>query len=545
MDEPISGQQARRSSSQEEGAAEGVVRGTPLRLEGAASLLLDAVPAVLYEHVIARREGLLAESGALVVDTGHFTGRSPSDKFIVRNRSTRDEVDWGEVNQPMEEDAFERLLRDMEAHLEGMRLYVQDLYAGSDPRYRVRVRVVTEYAWHSLFAQNLFVRPPAPFDSFDWIVLDLPSFVADPQRHGSRTDTAICLDFERRTALIANTEYAGEIKKSIFSALNLDLPSRGVLPMHCSANMDADGSVALFFGLSGTGKTTLSADGDRTLIGDDEHGWSDAGIYNFEGGCYAKAIRLSAEAEPEIYRASQRFGTVLENVHLLSDSRTLDFADDRRTENTRAAYPLTFMGNAAEDGRGGHPKDVVLLTADAFGVLPPIARLTPEQAMYHFLSGYTAKVAGTERGVTEPKATFSACFGAPFMPLPAPRYAAMLGERVRRHAVRVWLVNTGWTGGAFGVGRRIPLAQTRAVVRAALAGKLDDVALREDPVFGLRVPVEVPGVDTGLLDPRGTWDDPAAFDAQAAALAGMFRENFAALSAAVPPEVREAGPLAR
>ncbi len=513
----------------------------PVRLSGAAALHWNAVPAVLYEHAIHRGEARVAETGALVVDTGHFTGRSPKDKYVVRNGASEGLVDWGEVNQPMAQEAFERLLRDMEAHLGGLPLFVQDLHAGADPRYRLAVRVVTEYAWHSLFARNLFVRPGAPHDHADWLVLDLPSFRADPERHGSRTDTVVALDFDRRLVLIANTEYGGEIKKSIFSALNLALPQRDVLPMHCSANATDDGQVALFFGLSGTGKTTLSVDADRKLIGDDEHGWSDDGIFNFEGGCYAKTIHLSATAEPEIHAATQRFGTVLENVRLGDDARDLDFTDDGRTENTRAAYPLDFMPNAAATSVGGHPRDIVFLTADAFGVLPPIARLTPEQAMYHFLSGYTAKVAGTERGVTEPSATFSACFGAPFMPLPPIRYATMLGARIRQHGSRVWLVNTGWTGGPYGVGSRMSLPHTRTMVRAALRGDLDDVDMGIDPVFGLAVPRHVDGVPDEILSPRATWSDADAYDARALDLARMFQANFARFPDA-PAEVLDAGP---
>ncbi|MEJ2290252.1 MAG: phosphoenolpyruvate carboxykinase (ATP) [Deinococcales bacterium] len=536
MDERSSGSQSTSPTPQPR------IDDGPMRLERAAAVHVNPVPAVLYEHAVQRGEGMVAGTGALVVDTGHFTGRSPSDKFVVRNDATRDLVDWGPVNQPMEPEAFDRLLQDMEAHLAGMRLYVQDLHAGADLRYRLPVRVVTEYAWHSLFAHNLFVRPSAPHDRVEWLVVDLPSFRADPDRHGSRTDTVVALDFERKLVLIANTEYGGEIKKSIFTALNLALPERGVLPMHCSANATADGQVALFFGLSGTGKTTLSVDTDRVLIGDDEHGWSDRGVFNFEGGCYAKTIHLTAEAEPEIYQATHRFGTVLENVHILSDTRELDFADARRTENTRAAYPLHYMPNTAATSVGGHPADVVFLTADAFGVLPPIARLTPEQAMYHFLSGYTAKVAGTERGVTEPSATFSACFGAPFMPLHPMRYAEMLGERIRRHGARAWLVNTGWTGGPYGTGERMQLRHTRALVRAALRGELDDVGFDPDPVFGILMPRNAPGVPSELLRPRTTWSDPAAFDAQAAKLATMFRDNFAHFARDASADVAAAGP---
>ena len=514
----------------------------PLNIAGAATVQWNPVPAVLYEHAIHRGEARMAGTGALVVDTGHFTGRSPKDKYVVRNAATEAIVDWGDVNQAMDPAAFERLRSDMQAHLRGKGLYVQDLHAGADPRYRTLVRVVTEYAWHSLFARNLFVRPSAPDDTVEWLVVDLPTFRADPERHGTRSDTVVALDFERRLVLIGNTEYGGEIKKSIFSALNLALPERDVLPMHCSANATDAGRVALFFGLSGTGKTTLSVDADRYLIGDDEHGWSDAGVFNFEGGCYAKTIHLSAEAEPEIHAATQRFGTVLENVVMLGDSRELDFADDHRTENTRAAYPLHYMPNAAATSIGGHPADIVFLTADAFGVLPPIARLTPEQAMYHFLSGYTAKVAGTERGVTEPSATFSACFGAPFMPLPPLRYATMLGERIRNHGSRAWLVNTGWTGGPYGVGERMALKHTRALVRSALRGDLDEVPIVVDEIFGLAVPQHVPGVPGEVLTPRRTWSDPVAFDASARDLAAMFRANFERFAADAPAEVIAAGP---
>ncbi|HKI56421.1 MAG TPA: phosphoenolpyruvate carboxykinase (ATP) [Trueperaceae bacterium] len=538
MDESTSRPQSTQSSPQ--GPADAA--SGSIRLEHASTLLLNPVPAVLYEHALQRGEGMVAGTGALVVDTGRFTGRSPSDKFIVRNRATRDIVDWGSINQPLDQAAFDRLQADMEAHLEGMRLYVQDLYAGADPRYRIPVRIVTEYAWHSLFAHNLFVRAPVPHERPEWVVVDLPSFRADPERHGTHTSTVVAMDFERKLVLIGDTEYGGEIKKSIFSALNLALPETGVLPMHCSANATQDGEVALFFGLSGTGKTTLSVDKDRELIGDDEHGWSDAGVFNFEGGCYAKTIRLSEAAEPEIHTATHRFGTVLENVRLLSDSRQLDFDDDSRTENTRAAYPLHFMPNTAATSVGDHPRDIVFLTADAFGVLPPIARLGAEQAMYHFLSGYTAKVAGTERGVSDPSATFSACFGAPFMPLPPMRYAQLLGERIRRFGSRVWLVNTGWTGGPYGSGRRMRLSHTRALVRAALQGELDDVAYRQDATFGLAVPERAPGVPAELLTPRDTWDDAAAFDRQAARLAAMFRDNFERFRADAPPEVAAAGP---
>lgn len=515
--------------------------GHAVKLAG-AQLRANLVPARLVEEALRAGEGVLDASGALVVDTGKFTGRSPKDKFIVRNAATETKVDWGSTNQPMDPAAFEHLRADMEAHLAGRQLYVQDVNAGADPEHRVRVRVVTEYAWHSLFARNLFVDASEAHEEADWLVVDLPSFKADPQRHGCRSSTVVAMDFEKRLVLIADTEYAGEIKKSIFSALNMVLPDVDVFPMHCSANEAGGGGTALFFGLSGTGKTTLSADGKRRLIGDDEHGWSEEGIFNFEGGCYAKVVNLTEEAEPEIYAASQRFGALLENVILHDETRVPDFANVSKTENTRSAYPIEFVPNASTTGMGRHPNDVVFLSADAFGVLPPIARLTTEQAMYHFLSGYTAKVAGTERGITEPSATFSACFGAPFMSRPPVEYAQMLRKRLEQHGTRVWLLNTGWTGGAYGVGSRIRLSYTRALVRAALHGVLDDIDTVTDPVFGLAVPVRAPGVPSEVLRPRDTWADPAAYDAAAAKLAGMFRENFERFAPDLPPEVVAAGP---
>jgi len=514
--------------------------GSGLDLSSARLLHADLSPAELVEHALARGEAQLASTGALVADTGQFTGRSPKDKFLVRNAASEG-VDWGDVNQPVEQAQFDRLLADMTAHLAGMELYVQDLAVGADPAYQLGVRVVTEYAWHGLFAANLFRRPDAAGREPDWLVLDLPSFEADPARHGCRSTTAIMLDFERRLVLIANTEYAGEIKKSIFGVLNLALPRRDVFPMHCAANETDTGRVALFFGLSGTGKTTLSADPERRLIGDDEHGWSHEGIFNFEGGCYAKVVNLSAAAEPEIYSASTRFGAVLENVRLRA-GREPDYADTSKTENTRSAYPLGFISNASTSGVGWPASDVVFLSADAFGVLPPLARLTVPQALYHFLSGYTAKVAGTERGVTEPTATFSACFGAPFMPLPPVEYAEMLRARLEEHGSRVWLVNTGWTGGGHGVGERIKLRHTRTMVRAALRGELDDADTYVDPVFGLHVPTLVPGVPAALLHPRGTWAEPADYDAAAANLAAMFRRNFERFAASAPADVAAAGP---
>jgi phosphoenolpyruvate carboxykinase (ATP) len=479
----------------------------------------------------------------LVADTGVFTGRSPKDKFVVRDALTDAEVDWGKVNQPLSPEHYQRLRDEMFAHARGRQLFVQDLFAGSDPVTQVAVRVVTERAWHSLFVRNLFVHGGSADRRFGWTILNLPSFVAEPARHGTRSSTAIVVNYSERLVLIANSEYAGEMKKSIFGVLNFVLPLAGVMPMHCSANHDAEGRVTLFFGLSGTGKTTLSADPQRTLIGDDEHGWSDRGVFNFEGGCYAKAVDLTPESEPEIFRASTRFGTVLENVVIDAEGRRIDFHDTSKTENTRAAYPLAFIPNASESGIAGHPSTVVFLTADAFGVLPPIAKLTPAQAMYHFLSGYTAKVAGTERGVTEPQATFSACFGSPFMPLAPGRYAQMLGERLERHNVEVWLVNTGWTAGPYGVGHRMKLAHTRALVTAALSGALVGIPLRQDPVFRIAVPESAPGVPNDILDPRCTWADPAAYDRQAEALAAMFHENFQRFSDHVSDAIRAGGPL--
>jgi len=514
-----------------------------LRLPLTDPIVNEPAP-VLYEYAIRRGEAHIAARGQLVADTGKFTGRSPKDKYVVRDAETEARIDWGPVNQPLDPEHFERLLEDMFDAAAERQLFVQDLYVGSDPALQIPVRIVTEKAWHAAFVRNLFIVEGAPEarERLGWTVLNLPSVKADPARHGTRGTTAIAVDFTRRLVLIANTEYAGEMKKSIFSALNYQLPLLSVLPMHCSANEGAAGDVALFFGLSGTGKTTLSADPKRQLIGDDEHGWHAEGIFNFEGGCYAKAIGLTAEAEPEIYAASTRFGAVLENVVLDPETRLVDFFDARKTENTRVAYPLSFIPNAKPGSRGTHPRHVVFLTADAFGVMPPISRLSVAQAKYHFLSGYTAKVAGTERGVTEPQATFSTCFGSPFMPLPPVTYADMLGERLIEHGTQVWLVNTGWTGGPYGVGRRIALAHTRALLDAALAGRLDDVATRTDAVFGVEVPLAVPGVPTEILTPRDTWDDAAAYDAQAATLAAMFAENFQRFAAQVDDTVRAAGP---
>lgn len=502
-------------------------------------------PAELYEASLSRAEGRLAHQGGFTAVTSPHTGRSPRDKYTVRDESTEESVDWGDVNAPLSPDCYRTLRAAIVEHLNGRDLFVRDARAGSDTAYGISVRVVTPSAWHSLFAHNMFLRihgSDLQKQEPDFTVLHAPTFEADPAVHGTRSSTAIVVSFTDRTVLICGTQYAGEIKKSIFSVLNYLLPERGVLPMHCSANVGEDGAVALFFGLSGTGKTTLSADVGRGLIGDDEHGWSDRGVFNFEGGCYAKTIRLSRENEPEIHAATHRFGTVLENVVLVDETREIDFDDASITENARASYPIHFIPNAVIPGQGGHPTDVVFLTADAFGVLPPISRLTPEQAMYHFLSGYTAKVAGTERGVTEPIATFSACFGGPFLPRHPVVYAEMLGARLREGGANVWLVNTGWTGGAYGAGDRMKLRYTRAMVRAALAGRLDEIEAEPEPVFGLSVPVGVPDVPTECLRPRDAWPEGEAYDSKARELAGMFSDNFARYADQVDDRVVAAGP---
>ena len=523
----------------------GVQRGRSLEadgLKGATASWNLAAPA-LYEEAVRRGEGQIAAQGPLVCRTGHHTGRSPNDKFIVRDPEAEKNVAWGAVNRAMSEAQFDLLHHELIASLDSKDLLVQDCHAGADPQFRLPIRVITECAWHSLFARNLFIvdgrqEGHAP----EFTIIDAPGFHADPARHGTNSDVVIALNFAKRLVLIGGTSYAGEIKKSVFTILNYVLPLRGVLSMHCSANIGTAGDVALFFGLSGTGKTTLSSDPERRLIGDDEHGWSDRGVFNFEGGCYAKTIRLSAEAEPQIYATTRRFGTVLENVVIDPVTRELDLDDDRFTENTRAAYPISFIDNAEPSGQGGHPTNIIMLTADAFGVLPPISRLTSEGAMFHFLSGYTAKVAGTEKGVTEPRATFSTCFGAPFLPLAPGRYASMLGERIARHRARVWLVNTGWTGGPYGRGTRMKIAFTRAMIRAALTGVLDTVPCEPDPVFNVGVPSSCPGVPDDVLQPRRTWTDGADYDRQAAKLARMFADNFKTFEGEVSPEVRAAGP---
>ncbi len=498
----------------------------------------------LVEQAILGGEGVLADSGALVFLTGQYTGRSPEDKFIVREPSVEGEVDWGKVNRPFDRARFDALAERVRDHLRDREVWVQDSFAGADPRHRLPIRVVCERAYHALFARQLFVRPSAG-ELLDhrpeFTVVAAPGFKAVPERDGTRSEVFILLDFARRLVLIGGTLYAGEIKKSVFSVLNTLLPRDSILPMHCSANVGEGGDVSLFFGLSGTGKTTLSADPRRRLIGDDEHGWSDEGVFNFEGGCYAKCIRLDPRNEPDIYRAI-RFGTVLENVVLDPETRVPDFDDARLTENTRAAYPIDAIPNHVPTGRGGHPRHLIFLTCDAFGVLPPLSRLSPEQAMYHFLSGYTAKVAGTERGLgAEPTATFSTCFGAPFMTLPPGRYADLLGSKLRRHEADVWLLNTGWTGGGFGLGRRISLSHTRALVDAIMDGSLAGVGFALDPIFGLEYPTSCPGVPPEILNPRDVWPDPLAYDSQAARLAGRFRENFLRFET-VDLSIRTAGP---
>ena len=490
-------------------------------------------PAHLVEHALRRQEAKLTATGALAVRTGIHTGRSPQDKFIVDDDSTHNQIWWGAVNKPFAPEAFDALLARMGAFMEGHEIYVQDLAVGAAPAYRLPIRVITQYAWHSMFAQNMFLRP-TPEERLAqrpaFTVLHVPNFTAIPERDGTRSATFVIINFKKRIAIIGGTSYAGEIKKAMFTIMNYLLPPQGVLPMHCSANVGADGRSALFFGLSGTGKTTLSADPTRALIGDDEHGWSDdatqGGIFNFEGGCYAKVINLSDTAEPQIFAASNQFGTVLENVVMDLVSRQVDFNSNRYAENTRSSYPVDFIPHALASGTGGHPAHIVMLTCDSFGVLPPIARLTTEQAMYHFLSGYTARVAGTEKGVTEPQAVFSACFGAPFLPRPPREYAKLLGKLMEQHKATCWLVNTGWSGGGYGVGNRMPIATTRTLLNAALNGALDNVPYETEPFFNLSIPTQAPDVPSAVLNPRQTWQDGAAYDATARKLAALFIDNY-------------------
>jgi phosphoenolpyruvate carboxykinase (ATP) len=504
----------------------------------------DPSTPALYEEAVRRSEGMIAHLGPLVVRTGQHTGRSPGDKFIVREPSTEEKIGWGAVNRPFPPARFDALYRRLAAYLQGKELFVQNCHACADPEYRTPVRVITETAWHSLFARNLFRRDAAPAAEVapELTVVHAPHFHADPGIDGTSSEAFVLLHFGRRQVIIGGTEYAGEIKKAVFTALNYLLPSRGVLTLHSSVNIGSGGDAAVFFGLSGTGKTTLSTEPTRRLVGDDEHGWSDRGMFNLEGGCYAKVIRVSAEDEPEIHATTRRFGTILENVAIDSATRRLDLDDAALTENTRAAYPLTHIDNVERSGMAGHPATILMLTADAFGVLPPIALLTPAQAAYHFLAGYTAKVAGAEAGVLEPRATFSPCFGAPFMALPPTVYASLLAARIATHGVRTWLVNTGWTGGPHGVGHRIAIAHTRALVHAAIDGRLAGAPMRRDPVFGLEVPLACPGVPSELLWPRDTWQDRGAYDALAAKLAAMFVEAFRQFAREVPVEVAAAGP---
>ncbi|CCQ89241.1 Phosphoenolpyruvate carboxykinase (ATP) [Nitrospina gracilis 3/211] len=502
----------------------------------------------LYEHIIRNQEGHLSHLGPVVVTTGEHTGRSPNDRFIVQEPSSQENVWWGKVNEPFAMDKFDSLYERVLAYLQGKNVYVQDCMAGSDPKYQLHIRVITEYAWQSLFARNMFIqikdRLKLENHSPAFTIIGVPNFKAVPKIDGTNSETFIIIDFSKQLILIGGTHYAGEIKKSIFSVLNYLLPHRHkVLSMHCSANMGEDNDTAIFFGLSGTGKTTLSTDPHRKLIGDDEHGWSQEGVFNFEGGCYAKAIRLNPKAEPDIHECTRRFGTILENVVMDPTTRRLDLDDASLTENTRAAYPLTHIAHTVEDRRGGHPKNVIMLTCDAYGIMPPVAKLTPEQAMYHFISGYTAKVAGTERGMSrEPTAVFSTCFGAPFMVLHPSVYANLLGQRIADHHVHCWLVNTGWTGGPYGVGERMSIAHTRAMINAILDGKLSSVETRPDPIFGIHVPTSCPDVPAEVLNPRNTWKNPKAYDEKARELAAQFVENFKEYESAVSREILEGGP---
>lgn len=512
------------------------------QLLGQNNVHRNLFPPQLVEAALRRGEGELAARGSLVAETGKRTGRSPKDKFAVKDSVTENKIAWGSVNLPFSAEKFDALYERVLDYLRSKELFVQDLFCGADPQYQLPIQIINEYAWHNLFVRDLFIRPTAEklkTHKPEFTIVSAPGFLADPKRDGTNSEVFVIVNFSKKLVLIGGTQYAGEMKKSIFGIMNFLLPERNVFPMHCSANIGNDGVTALFFGLSGTGKTTLSADPSRRLIGDDEHGWSATGVFNFEGGCYAKCIRLSAETEPQIYSALH-FGSVLENVVLDPVTRIPNYDDDSKTENTRAAYPVEFIENAVIPGFGGHPKNVVFLTADAFGVLPPISKLSPEQAMFHFMSGYTAKVAGTEAGVTEPQATFSTCFGAPFMPLPPKVYAEMLGRRLREHSAQCWLVNTGWQGGAYGVGKRMSLPYTRAMVNALVEGKLANVEFEIEPAFGLSIPKSCPGVPAELLAPRNSWKDKAAYDKAAADLSDRFAKNFQQFDA--PQAVKDAGP---
>jgi phosphoenolpyruvate carboxykinase (ATP) len=513
-------------------------------IKEAARVYWNLTTPELYEEIARRKEGALSNHGVILVDTGEHTGRSAKDKAIVREPGSENKVFWGDVNKDFPQDKFNALKDRMMANAKGRDLFVQDTFVGADPKYRLPIRVINELAWHSLFARTMFIsdtgetKPHEP----EFTIINFPSFQADPQRDGTRSPTFILMDFSQRLVLIGGTSYAGETKKSAFTIMNYLLPQRGVMSMHCSANVGAEADVAIFFGLSGTGKTTLSADPERRLIGDDEHGWSDDGVFNYEGGCYAKMIKLSAEAEPDIYRTTKMFGTILENVIFDPNTREINLDDASRTENTRGSYPLTSIDNIVPEGKAGHPRNIIMLTADAFGVLPPVARLSSEQAMYHFLSGYTAKVAGTEKGIKEPEATFSTCFGAPFMVLHPGVYADLLGKQMGKHSAACWLVNTGWSGGPYGVGKRMKISYTRAMIRAILNGSLAQIETMPDPIFGVNIPVSCPEVPNEVLQPRNTWEDKEAYDKQAKDLARRFNENFKKYEAGVSEAVRAVAP---
>ncbi len=514
-------------------------------LDGAKTVLSNLSASSLAEHAIKREEGYFSHKGALVIRTGKYTGRSPNDKFIVQDETTENTVWWGKINKPISADLSTKLRQRMQDYLKTRDLFVQDSFAGASPKHRLRVRVIAERAWHALFAKNMFIDPSSDdLAEFipDFTVIHAPGFKANPTRDGTNSEVAVIIDFSLKQVLICGTEYAGEIKKSIFSVLNYLLPAKNILGMHCSANIGKDNDVAIFFGLSGTGKTTLSADPLRQLIGDDEHGWNDDGIFNFEGGCYAKVIRLNPQDEPEIFKTTQTFGTILENVVMHPETRKLDLMDDRYTENTRASYPISEILNAYLSGLGDHPKHIVMLTCDAFGVLPPLSRLTPEQAMYHFISGYTAKVAGTERGITEPTAVFSACFGAPFMPRHPQVYAKILGEKIANHEVDCWLVNTGWSGGPYGVGSRMKISWTRSLLLAALSGALKNTKFNPHPYFKVGIPAEVSGVPLEILDPRHAWHDQNLYDQQAKHLVQLFQTNFKEYEKEVSTDILSAQP---
>ncbi|MBS1270702.1 MAG: Phosphoenolpyruvate carboxykinase (ATP) [Gammaproteobacteria bacterium] len=516
-------------------------------LRNLKSVYWNLATGALTEHAIRCEEGRLSEHGALVVNTGKHTGRSARDKFVVKDSSTADKVWWGPINVPFKPDQFDRLHRDLCEYLENRTVYVRDCFAGADLDYRLPIRVVNEFAWHNIFAANMFLE--AGDDELvrhvpEFTVINAPGFEADPAEHGTNSGTFIVVNFTKQLVLIGGTSYAGETKKSIFSVMNYLLPRKGVLPMHSSANIGSEGETTIFFGLSGTGKTTLSADASRVLIGDDEHGWSDNGVFNFEGGCYAKVINLSAEQEPEIYATTRRFGTILENVVMDGATCLIDLSNNKLTENTRGSYPISQIPNASESGRGGHPSNIVFLSCDAFGVLPPVAKLSPAQAMYHFINGYTAKVADTEKGVNEPTPSFSPCYGGPFLPLHPFRYAELLREKIARHNTYVWWINTGWSGGPYGVGKRMSIHHTRAIVNAALDGRLKDVSTTTHPIFGVEVPTRCPGVPDEVLDPKNTWADKDAYDKRARMLAGKFAENFEKYADEVPDEIKSAGPIA-